>query len=71
MKKPREMTPAEAVVLLRKVLITKDTLKEYVEPLGVLLDHIMRLEQTLELIDMGLVSALKSKPANAILNVKA
>jgi hypothetical protein len=68
MKRPM-MTPAEAVVLLRNHLITKDALKEYVEPFGVLIDHIMQLEQALELIKDGVTSALRNKPANAILNV--
>ncbi len=34
-----------------------------------LFDHILQLEQALELIKDGVTSALRNKPANAILNV--
>lgn len=60
-------TPAEAVVTLRAFAIAPGTPENITAAIAILLDHVMRVEQTLSLIDDGHQSAMRHAPTYAVL----
>lgn len=64
------MKAVDAVAHLRRVL--PDLLKSdqlTAEAAAALIDHVLQLEQALDLIRCGVTSALNGAPANAVLGV--
>ena len=62
-------TPAEAARALREYAISHVAPEHVTAAIAILLDHVVRLEQTVDLIDAGHQSAMRARPDNALLRV--
>jgi hypothetical protein len=62
------MTARAAFEILRRASIGNKLPSDVNNAIGVALDHVLRLEQTLDLIGTSISSALEDKPANAVLS---
>lgn len=61
------LSPRDALELLHRAAIKSEVSAELADAIGVIADHVLRLEQTLDLIASGVSGALRDKPDNAVL----
>lgn len=66
-EKLKEISAADAMAFLMTYARTAPV--EVVEAVGAVHDHVARLEQVLQLIAMGVESALRDKPENAVIDL--
>jgi hypothetical protein len=66
------VTAAEAVAHLRRRIVARDTdvPSDVGEAAAILIDHIARCEQALELVETGVSSALRHAPPRGVIGVK-